>query len=64
MLTQTLRGLERDGLVRREIFASVPPRVDYTLTELGRELAGLLDLIREWSETRVVEIRAARARMG
>jgi DNA-binding HxlR family transcriptional regulator len=51
MLTQTLRGLERDGLVTRTIYPSVPPKVEYSLTPLGRTLVALLDAIRVWSET-------------
>jgi DNA-binding HxlR family transcriptional regulator len=61
MLTQTLRVLERDGLVRREIFAVIPPRVEYELTDLGRNLSGLLNQIRVWSERHAPEIREARA---
>ncbi|MBZ9809998.1 helix-turn-helix transcriptional regulator [Mesorhizobium sp. BR1-1-9] len=62
MLTQTLRVLERDGLVRREVFAVVPPRVEYELIELGQNLAGLLNQIRSWSEQHVPDIKKARAR--
>lgn len=62
MLTQTLRILERDGLVRREIFPVIPPRVEYELTELGQNLAGLLNQIRSWSEQHVPDIKEARAR--
>jgi DNA-binding HxlR family transcriptional regulator len=61
MLAQTLRMLERDGLVTRTIYAEVPPRVDYALTPLGVELARLMDQIRTWAETHVPEIAAARA---
>jgi len=61
MLTQTLRGLERDGLVRREVFACVPPRVEYSLTDLGRGLAGRIRAIREWAYTHMDEISGARA---
>jgi len=61
MLTQTLRVLERDGLVRREIFPVIPPRVDYELTELGGNLSDLLNQIRVWSERHAPEIRDARA---
>lgn len=61
MLTQTLRVLERDGLVRREIFPVIPPRVEYELTELGLNLADLLNQIRLWSERHAPEIRDARA---
>ncbi|SFU22154.1 MULTISPECIES: helix-turn-helix domain-containing protein [unclassified Mesorhizobium] len=60
MLTQTLRVLERDGLVQREVFPVIPPRVEYELTELGRNLAGLLNEIRAWSERHVPEIVEAR----
>jgi DNA-binding HxlR family transcriptional regulator len=59
MLTQTLRLLERDGLVRREMFPVIPPRVEYELTQLGHDLSGLLDQIRAWSERHVPEIVAA-----
>jgi len=61
MLTQTLRMLERDGLVRREVFAVVPPRVDYELTALGHNLADLLEHVRHWAEAHVPEIQNARA---
>ena len=57
MLTQTLRILERDGLVRREIFPVIPPRVEYELTELGQNLAGLLTQIRSWSEEHAPDIK-------
>lgn len=53
MLTQTLRGLERDGLVTRTIYPTVPPKVEYTLTPLGRTLLGLVDAIRVWSEKHI-----------
>ena len=49
VLTQTLRGLERDGLVTRTVFAEVPPRVEYELTELGRDLLAPIDAIRIWA---------------
>src|ERR1700742_2608199 len=50
MLTLTLRGLERDGLVTRTVFPTIPPRVDYELTELGRTLIGPLAGIGAWAE--------------
>lgn len=59
MLTQTLRGLERDGLVTRTIYPSVPPKVEYSLTPLGRTLVSLLDSIRVWSETHIEEVLKA-----
>ena len=46
MLTQTLRSLERDGLVTRTIYPTVPPKVEYALTPLGLTLVGLVDAIR------------------
>jgi DNA-binding HxlR family transcriptional regulator len=61
MLTQTLRMLERDGLVTRTITASVPVRVDYQLTPLGRTLLPVVRAIKDWSETHIAEIHAARA---
>lgn len=50
MLTAQLRAMEFDGLVRREVFAEVPPRVEYSLTPLGRSLAPVLDALRTWGE--------------
>jgi DNA-binding HxlR family transcriptional regulator len=64
MLTQTLRVLERDGLVRREVFPVIPPHVEYELTELGQNLAALLNQIRTWAERYAPEIREARSREG
>ncbi|MFC3504153.1 winged helix-turn-helix transcriptional regulator [Micromonospora krabiensis] len=62
MLTQTLRALERDGLVTREVHASVPPRVDYALTELGRSLLDLVSGLEAWATTHLDEVEAARVR--
>ena len=59
MLTQTLRALERDGLVVRTVYAEVPPRVEYSLTALGKTLVGILTQIREWSETHIEAVLAA-----
>jgi DNA-binding HxlR family transcriptional regulator len=60
MLTQTLRGLERDGVVARRIYASVPPKVEYSLTELGQTLVHILEAIREWSEKNIEAVLQAR----
>ena len=60
MLTLTLRGLERDGLVRRTPYATVPLRVDYELTTLGRSLTEPLALLARWASTRRGEIETAR----
>lgn len=51
MLTQTLRELERHGIVHRKDYAEVPPRVEYSLTPLGRSLAQLVRKIEEWVES-------------
>jgi DNA-binding HxlR family transcriptional regulator len=60
MLTQTLRELEADGYVTRTVFATVPPRVDYALTPLGRSLHGLMTQVRDWAETHINEVLTAR----
>ena len=60
MLTQTLRSLERDGLVVRKIHAVIPPMVEYTLTPLGRTLIKPLDSVREWAESHLPELLLAR----
>lgn len=61
MLTVTLRGLERDGLVSRVIYPEVPPRVEYELTPLGETLRGTVCKLVTWSETHLHEVDAARA---
>ncbi|MFJ6622647.1 winged helix-turn-helix transcriptional regulator [Kitasatospora sp. NPDC091335] len=60
MLAQTLQTLERDGFVLREAHPVIPPRVDYSLTPLGREAADLVAALAHWSERRVPEVEAAR----
>ena len=60
MLTLTLRGLERDGLVRRTAYATVPLRVDYELTTLGRSLTEPLARLAQWAGARRAEIELAR----
>jgi DNA-binding HxlR family transcriptional regulator len=62
MLTLTLRGLERDGLVTRTVFPTVPPRVDYELTPLGLTLLAPVRALAEWAQANGQEIHAARAR--
>jgi DNA-binding HxlR family transcriptional regulator len=62
MLTQTLRTLERDGIVSRSVTPSVPVRVDYDLTALGGSLAHLMTAVKDWAETHIEEIHAARER--
>jgi DNA-binding HxlR family transcriptional regulator len=62
MLTLTLRGLERDGLVTRTVFPTIPPRVDYELTDLGRGLQQPVRALGEWAMDHQREIEDARAR--
>jgi DNA-binding HxlR family transcriptional regulator len=62
MLTLTLRNLERDGLVSRTVTPSIPPRVDYELTDLGRSLVGPLHAIELWALEHVDDIHAAHDR--
>jgi DNA-binding HxlR family transcriptional regulator len=61
MLTQTLRDLERDGLVRRTIFPEIPPRVEYALTPLGRTLCGPLGSLTQWAHDHIDEVKRAQA---
>ena len=62
MLTLTLRGLERDGLVTRTVFPTIPPRVDYELTDLGRGLQQPVRELGQWAMDHQREIQDARAR--
>ena len=61
MLTQTLRTLERDGLISRSVTASVPVRVDYQLTPLGDSLMPAVNAVKSWAEGHIGEIEASRA---
>ncbi len=61
MLTVTLRGLERDGIVTRTVHAAVPPRVDYELTPLGQTLLATIGQLVAWADAHLGEIEAARA---
>lgn len=54
-LTQQLRELESDGLVTRKVFAEVPPKVEYSLTELGRSLKPLLVKLKDWGQSNVID---------
>jgi DNA-binding HxlR family transcriptional regulator len=60
VLTQTLRAMERDGLLTRTVHAQVPPRVDYELTALGASLTGPIATLTDWAETHLVAILASR----
>lgn len=62
MLTLTLRGLERDGLVKRTAYPTIPPKVEYELTELGRSLIGPLKTLANWAQRNRPAMEAARAR--
>lgn len=61
-LSQTLQKLERDGLVNREAFATVPVTVEYSLTELGRTLATLIEPLASWAESHIEEVLRAHRR--
>lgn len=50
VLTSNLREMEADGIIKREVFAEVPPRVEYSLSELGETMRPILDAMREWGE--------------
>ena len=60
MLTLTLRGLERDGLVTRTVFPTIPPRVEYELTDLGRSLWQPIEVLGEWAFANLDTIERAR----
>jgi DNA-binding HxlR family transcriptional regulator len=61
VLTQKLRELERDGVITRKIYASIPPKVEYSLTPLGQTLIDLLDAIRFWAESHIETVLVAQA---
>lgn len=62
VLTQTVRGMERDGLLRREIHAVMPPRVEYELTPMGRSVIAPLEKLCHWAKAHIVQRDAARRR--
>lgn len=62
VLTQTLRAMERDGLLTRTVYAEVPPRVEYALTELGMSLTEPIQAIRVWAEDNMDVVMETRAR--
>lgn len=64
MLTLTLRGLERDGLVKRTQYPTIPPRVDYELTVLGCSLQKAIEPLYLWTQNHVKHIAKARAKYG
>ncbi len=58
VLTQTLRALEREGLLTRSVYPTVPPRVEYRLTRMGREVGGLVQSITDWSQANIAAVQA------
>jgi DNA-binding HxlR family transcriptional regulator len=62
MLSQTLKSLERDGLVSRKAFATVPVTVEYSITPLGETLTATVDALRLWAEANIGEVEAAQQR--
>ena len=62
MLTQTLRALERDGLLKRKVYAEVPPRVDYDLTPLGRVFLEPVTSLCAWAQAHQGDLETAHAR--
>ncbi len=64
MLTATLRTLESDGLVRRTVYAEVPPRVEYSITPLGKSLIPRIQFLAEWAIENIDNVRQARVANG
>lgn len=62
MLTKTLRNLERDGLISRKVYQVVPPKVEYSLTAMGRDLMGPLSRLCIWAEEHIENVEAARTK--
>ena len=62
VLTKTLRELEKDGIVTRRLYASVPPKVEYSLTDLGRSLCNLVEGICTWAEANIEQVQESRER--
>ncbi|MCF2530717.1 helix-turn-helix transcriptional regulator [Yinghuangia sp. KLBMP8922] len=60
VLTETLRALERDGMITRTAYDEMPPRVEYALTDLGRSLFAMMHACREWAEANLPDVLAAR----
>lgn len=60
MLTQTLKSLEADGLVRRKVYAQVPPKVEYSLTKMGESLIPIIASLSEWADKHDLKIKSSR----
>ncbi|MEU4541036.1 winged helix-turn-helix transcriptional regulator [Streptosporangium sp. NPDC023825] len=61
MMTTTLRGLECDGLITRTVHPTVPPQVEYDLTDAGRELLAIISRVARWTDKHLETIHSARA---
>ena len=61
MLAATLRGLERDGLVCRQVYPEVPPRVEYSISEHGQTLRGVIEAVRVWGHVHLAYVTSSRA---
>ena len=57
MLTNQLRELEEDGIIQRKVYPQVPPKVEYSLTELGQTLIPIVDMLYRWGQKRMQEIK-------
>ncbi len=57
MLTQTLRELEADNLIKRKAYPEIPPKVEYSLSDEGKELIPFIDYLRQWGEKQIVKIK-------
>ena len=64
VLTENLRALERDGLITRTVYPEVPPRVEYSLTDIGRKFAPVLESIRAWGTDYIDYLHANRPKVG
>ena len=62
MLSRVLKSLERDGLIKRRVFATVPVTVEYSITPLGQTLAAAVDHLRDWAEENLKEVLSAQRR--
>lgn len=60
MLTQTLRQLEENGLVKRVVYPVIPPKVEYSLTELGKTLIEAVFVVKQWAEDNIAEVESAK----
>jgi DNA-binding HxlR family transcriptional regulator len=64
MLTVTLRTLEADGFLKRKVYPEIPPRVEYTITDLGKSLVPLIDELEKWAKINMTTIEESRKKFG